>query len=110
MSSFSHLNVNQLLKSKILSKYEYLDINGIQYELGDTVLTGIKNITDNQFIANTSNLKKFLYKAAVGTANYESLVLTDYVDTNYFNLDNVTDITTSSGTTTKVWVLQMTHT
>ena len=80
------------------SKYEYLDINGIQYELGNTVLTGIKNITDNQFIANTSNLKKFLYKASVGTANYEKLILTDYVDTNYFNLDNVTDITTSSGT------------
>ncbi len=89
---------NEIGEYKYLkSKYEYLDINGIQYELGDTVLTGIKNITDNQFIANTSNLKKFLYKASVGTANYEKLILTDYVDTNYFNLDNVTDITTSSG-------------
>ena len=92
---------NEIGEYKYLkSKYEYLDINGIQYELGDTVLTGIKNITDNQFIANTSNLKKFLYKASVGTANYEKLILTDYVDTNYFNLDNVTDITTSSGSAT----------
>ena len=91
----SEVGEYKLLKEK----YDYLDINGIQYELGDTVLTGIKNITDNQFIANTRNLSKFLYKAAVGTENYEELVLTDYVDTNYFNLDNITDITTSFGNT-----------
>ena len=90
----SEVGEYKLLKEK----YDYLDINGIQYELGDTILTGIKNITDNQFIANTKNLKRFLYKAVVGTENYEKLVLTDYVDTNYFNLDNITDITTSSGT------------
>ena len=89
----SEVGEYKLLKEK----YDYLSINGIQYELGDTILTGIKNITDNQFIANTKNLKRFLYKAVVGTENYEKLVLTDYVDTNYFNLDNITDITTSSG-------------
>lgn len=91
----SEVGEYKLLKEK----YDYLDINGIQYELGNTVLTGIKNITDNQFIANTANLKRFLYKAAVGTDNYEKLVLTDYVDTNYFNLNNITDITTSFGST-----------
>ena len=89
----SEVGEYKLLKEK----YDYLDINGIQYELGNTVLSSIKNITDNQFIANTRNLSKFLYKAAVGTENYEKLVLTDYVDTNYFNLDNITNITTSSG-------------
>lgn len=89
----SEVGEYKLLKEK----YDYLDINGIQYELGNTVLSSIKNVTDNQFIANTKNLSKFLYKAAVGTENYEKLVLTDYVDTNYFNLDNITNITTSSG-------------
>ena len=92
----SEVGEYKLLKEK----YDYLDINGIQYELGDTILTGIKNITDNQFIANTKNLKRFLYKAAVGTENYEKLVLTDYVDTNYFNLNNVTDINTTFGKAT----------
>ena len=89
----SEVGEYKLLKEK----YDYLDINGIQYELGDTVLTGIKNITDNQFIANMKNLKRFLYNATVGTENYEKLILTDYADTNYFNLDNITDITTSLG-------------
>lgn len=92
----SEVGEYKLLKEK----YDYLSINGIQYELGDTILTGIKNITDNQFIANTKNLKRFLYKAAVGTENYEKLVLTDYVDTNYFNLNNVTDINTTFGKAT----------
>lgn len=79
------------------SKYNYLDINGIQYELGDVVLTGIKNITDIQYLANRDNLSEFLYRASIGTANYEKFTLTDVIDTNYFNLNNVVYITTTSG-------------
>ena len=82
------------------SKYSYLDINGIQYELGDTVLTGIKNITDTQYLANKENLDKFLYQASLSTAIYNEFTLTDYVDTNYFNLNNITDITTTLGKAT----------
>lgn len=79
------------------SKYNYLDINGIQYELGDVVLTGIKNITDIQYLANKDNLSEFLYRASIGTANYDKFTLTDVIDTDYFNLNNVVDITTTSG-------------
>ena len=82
------------------SKYSYLDINGIQYELGDTVLTGIKNITDTQYLANKENLDKFLYQASLSTAVYDKFTLTDYVDDNYFNLDNITDINTTFGEAT----------
>ncbi len=92
---------NEVSQYKYLkSKYSYLDINGIQYELGDTVLTGIKNITDTQYLANKENLDKFLYQASLTTAIYDDLTLTDYVDTNYFNLNNVTDITTTFGEAT----------
>ena len=82
------------------SKYSYLDINGIQYELGDTVLTGIKNITDTQYLANKENLNEFLYKASLTNAAYDEFTLTDYVDSNYFNLNNVTDINTTFGEAT----------
>ena len=92
---------NEVSQYKYLkSKYNYLDINGIQYELGDEVLTGIKNITDTQYLANKENLDKFLYQASLTTAVYDGFTLTDYVDTNYFNLNNVTDITTTFGETT----------
>ena len=92
---------NEVSQYKYLkSKYSYLDINGIQYELGDTVLTGIKNITDTQYLANKENLNEFLYKASLSTAIYDEFTLTDYVDTNYFNLNNVTDINTTFGEAT----------
>ena len=91
---------NEVSQYKYLkSKYNYLDINGIQYELGNTVLTGIKNITDTQYLANKENLNEFLYKASLTTATYDEFTLTDYVDTNYFNLNNVTDINTTFGKT-----------
>lgn len=89
---------NEVSQYKYLkSKYSYLDINGIQYELGNAVLTGIKNITDTQYLANKENLNEFLYRASIGTANYDKFTLTDVIDTDYFNLNNVVDITTTSG-------------
>ena len=92
---------NEVSQYKYLkSKYSYLDINGIQYELGNTVLTGIKNITDTQYLANKENLNEFLYKASLTTATYDEFTLTDYVDTDYFNLNNITDINTTSGEAT----------
>ena len=92
---------NEVSQYKYLkSKYNYLDINGIQYELGDEVLTGIKNITDTQYLANKENLNEFLYKASLTTATYDEFTLTDYVDTNYFNLNNVTDVSTTFGEAT----------
>ena len=92
---------NEVSQYKYLkSKYNYLDINGIQYELGNTVLTGIKNITDTQYLANKENLNEFLYKASLSTAIYDEFTLTDYVDTNYFNLNNITDINTTFGEAT----------
>ena len=92
---------NEVSQYKYLkSKYNYLDISGIQYELGDTVLAGIKNITDTQYLANKDNLNEFLYKASLTTATYDEFTLTDYVDTNYFNLNNITDINTTFGEAT----------
>ena len=92
---------NEVSQYKYLkSKYNYLDINGIQYELGNTVLAGIKNITDTQYLANKENLNEFLYKASLTTATYDEFTLTDYVDTNYFNLNNVTDVSTTFGEAT----------
>ena len=79
------------------SKYEYLSINGIQYELGDEVLEGLKNITDIQFIASTKNLSEFLYKASISPIGYDKFVLTDYIETNNFNLKDASNIITTFG-------------
>lgn len=76
------------------SKYNYLTINGIQYE---SIGSSLHNITDIQYNANKDNLNEFLYRASLSTANYDKFTLTDVIDTNYFNLNNVVDITTTSG-------------
>ena len=90
---------NEIAQYKYLkSTYPYLTINGIQYEIEDTPLTGIKNITDNQFIANMDNLSKFLYRAATSPANYTTFELTDYIASEYFNITSTSEINSSTGT------------
>ncbi len=82
------------------NKYDYLNINGVQYNSGDTAFSGIKNVTDEQFFVIKTTIYDTLIKASLTTDLYEKLVLTDYVDDNYFNLDNITDITTTFGEAT----------
>ena len=81
------------------TKYEYLDINGIQYEFGDEeILEGVKNITDTQYIADRESLNEFLYRASISAAIYDNFTLTDYVNTKYFNLENISNVDTTFGT------------
>ena len=90
---------NEIAQYKYLkSSYPYLTINGIQYEMGDTPLTEIKNITDNQFIANIDTLSKFLYRAATSPANYTTFELTDYIASEYFNISSTSEINATAGT------------
>ncbi len=90
---------NEVVQYKYLkSTYSYLTINGIQYEMGDTPLTGIKNITDNQYIANIDTLSKFLYRASISAADYDTFELTDYIYSDYFNVSDVSSIGSTTGT------------
>ena len=89
----SEVGEYKLLKEK----YDYLSINGIQYEFGNEVLEGIKNITDIQFIANKDSLDEFLYKASISSAGYDWFTLTDYIDINNFNLAGVSKVSTTFG-------------
>ncbi len=89
----SEVGEYKLLKDK----YDYLSINGIQYELGNEVSGSIKNITDIQFIANTKTLSEFLYKASISPAGYDDFMLTDYIDTSNFNLKGVSKVSTTFG-------------
>ena len=81
------------------TKYEYLSINGIQYEFNTSeILDWVKNVTDAQYVADMESLNEFLYRASISAANYDNLTLTDYVDTDYFNLKNISNINTTFGT------------
>ena len=82
------------------SVYPYLVINGVQYEMGSSVLDPIKKISDNQFIAERSTLDNTLLEASVPKLDYDSFTIVDYVDTNYFTVDSESDIKVNQGKVT----------
>lgn len=79
------------------NQYPYIIVNGIQYEMGDTVLEPIKNISDNQYIAHMDDLRNVLFEAADTPLSYSEFTITDYIDDGYFTIDSVDDINVSLG-------------
>ena len=80
------------------NEYPYVTINGIQYEMGGTVLEPVKKVSDNQYIADMETLNNVLFDASVTPIEYENFNITDYIDTDYFNVESDKDIKVSQGT------------
>lgn len=78
-------------------QYPYATINGIQYEMGSSILNPIKKISDNQFTADMETLNNVLFDASVAPITYEKYEIVDYIDNNYFTLDSEEDIKVSQG-------------
>ena len=70
----------------IKTKYPYIVINGVQYEMGDKVLQPIIDVSDNQYIADMSSLHNVLFEATTITYAYDEFVLTDYVNDDYWTV------------------------
>ena len=79
------------------SQYPYITVNGIQYEMGDTILKPIKEISDNQFFADMETLNNVLFDASVAPIPYDEFQIVDYIDNRYFTLESEDDITVSQG-------------
>lgn len=77
--------------------YPFITINGVQYEMGEDILEPIKKVSDNQYIADMETLNNVLFDASVAPAIYENFEITDFIDTNYFIVDNEDDIKVSEG-------------
>lgn len=90
---------NQVVQYKLLKeKYPYITINGVQYEMGtSTVISEIKSVTDNQFIAEKNTLNNVLFKAVYMPKKYIDFELTDYIDSDNFYVDNIDSISASLG-------------
>ena len=89
---------NQIAQFEYLKKqYPYITVNGIQYEMGDTILDPIKEISDNQYFADMKTLNNVLFDASVAPIPYDEFQIVDYVDNRYFTLDSEKDITVSQG-------------
>ena len=89
---------NEMAQYRYLKKeYSYLNINGIQYEMGNTILEEIKNISDKQYIANMDTLNNVLLDVSLPRIAYDNFEVTDYINNQYFDIDSVDDITVSDG-------------
>ncbi len=78
-------------------KYPYMSINGVQYEMGSQVVKELAEITDNQYIANMETLGNVLFNASVDPKYYEKIIISDYIEDEYWTVDNVNDIKVSKG-------------
>ena len=89
---------NEIAEYRMLKrKYPYMTINAIQYEMGDEILDPIKNISDNQFIANMDSLNNVLFEATITPYIYDNFTLTDYINDEYWDVNNVSAIEASIG-------------
>ena len=79
------------------SEYPYLNINGIQYEMGDTILDAVKNISDKQFTADMNTLNNVLIEASSPRETYNNFEITDYINTEHFKIEDKNAITSSIG-------------
>ena len=79
------------------SEYPYLSINGIQYEMGNQILDAVKNISDKQYNADMNTLNNVLIEASALSEEYNKFEITDYINTEHFNIEDKNAITTSTG-------------
>lgn len=90
---------NQVATYQILkSKYPYMEINGVQYEMGEQIRQEIIDISDKQWIANIRTLENVLFDATYTLAGYDKFEVEDLIKNEYFTIETIEDIEVTSGT------------
>lgn len=89
----------------VLSSYQELktkentkDLNIIKYDSNELSSKEDKVISDNYFKADLNTLKNVLLDVTVKPTYFESIVLTEDIDSKYFTVDSIDDIHASVGT------------
>ena len=62
-----------------------------------SILSPIKEISDNQFIADMKTLNNVLFDASVSPIIYDTYQIVDYIDNKNFTLESINDIKVSTG-------------
>ncbi len=91
-------NPNQIATYHLLKeKHPYMTIHGIQYEMGETVIEEIKEISDKQWIADMETLDNVLFEATTTPFKYDKFEVTDYINNNYFIVESINNISVDKG-------------
>lgn len=81
----------------IKDKYPYLSINAIQYGSTTKQLQSLKNISDKQYTVNKDNIDNVLSNILNTSKIYDNFLLTNYINTDQFYIENESDIKTDNG-------------
>ena len=84
----------------IKEEYPYMQINGVQYEMGTSIVKEISEITDEQYAADMVTLNNILFEAAIAPLSYDNFIIEDYIDDEYFYVENSEAIKTDLGNAT----------
>ena len=68
----------------IKEKYSYVTINGISYRESDYVIKDLETTSDNQYNVGKEALSVVLSEASLSPEYFESFVLSDYIDSDFF--------------------------
>ena len=89
---------NEIAQYRALkANYPYMVINGIQYEMGDTVLQPIIDVSDYQYIADMSSLNNVLFEATKLPYLYDEFKITDYINDDYWTIAGLEAIDATFG-------------
>lgn len=78
-------------------KYPFMNVKGIQYEMDSDILEAVVNVSDEQYIADMESLNNVLFSASDLTIKYDNFEIDDYINTDYFYVDDVSDIKANQG-------------
>ena len=81
----------------IKQNYPYVEISGVQYEMGNVIMSSIKKISDKQYTADREDLDNVLFDASGITEGYDTFEITDYINSEYFEIENKKQITVDQG-------------
>ena len=66
--------------------YPYITINAIQYNMGESlILDAMKVISDQQWVANSSDPNNFLLEASINPYIYDKFIMEDLLEDDYWD-------------------------
>ena len=68
--------------------YPFVTVQGLQYEIGDTVIPQIAAVSDNQFVSDSTNFEDTLFEAAMDGYKYDQFIITDTINNEYYEIDS----------------------
>lgn len=88
----------QLLKAQ----YSFVKFRGISFETGNNVVSDLNRVSDAQTIANKDNISRRILSVVSDSTQYSQFKIENYINTDYFEIENASKIVSNIGTTSLV--------